>query len=552
MKRSNWKPHGFPLLLLFLLGLGLLAAIPPARSLAVTWTAPQRLTKSNSYDYDPAVIQTQDLKVWVFWENAPNFPPPGPPPIPDIVYKTYDWSTWASLNGNLSAGGSTVQTVVSNPAQDILPAVAQMKNGTLLLSFSSDRSGNFDIYMKRYNPATGWSSESQMTTDPAREETSVLVAAQDGTLWLFWDRRTSSGAAVNIFYKTYVNGVWSGETALTNDPAPVLNRQPSAMQAQDGRIWVFWSQVQDATFNKIYLYYKIYNGATWSTAAKFTSSNYPDRHPEISQTGEGNLWVFWNREMPVGGQCFQEDIWYKTSENNGSTWSSDLRLTNDDAVSQCNTDLTPDDTSAVAVQLRDFKVWVFWQSNRDSEGWWDLYYASSNAFPIHDVAVTSASAGPALLRGGRPVTVNVTVENQGGYTETFTLNVVAANATTVTIGTRTLTLAAGAISSLTFTWDTSRVNPGRWKITASIPVVTGESAANQLDNSLVVGSVHFVPAGDVDMNGTVNIIDASTLALAFNTRPGDPAWNPAADLNADGAVDIIDAATMALWYGTSG
>ena len=55
--------------------------------------------------------------------------------------------------------------------------------------------------------------------------------------------------------------------------------------------------------------------------------------------------------------------------------------------------------------------------------------------------------------------------------------------------------------------------------------------------------------GDVEQDGNVDIIDASTVALAFQTTPGTPHWNPYADINGNGIVDIIDVSIMAKNFG---
>jgi hypothetical protein len=52
-------------------------------------------------------------------------------------------------------------------------------------------------------------------------------------------------------------------------------------------------------------------------------------------------------------------------------------------------------------------------------------------------------------------------------------------------------------------------------------------------------------AGDINGDGTVNILDAIILANAFLTKPGDPNWNPNADINSDGVVNILDAIILA-------
>ena len=54
---------------------------------------------------------------------------------------------------------------------------------------------------------------------------------------------------------------------------------------------------------------------------------------------------------------------------------------------------------------------------------------------------------------------------------------------------------------------------------------------------------------DLNKDGIVNIIDISTVALAFGTELGDDDWNVIADLNNDEIVNILDIATVAIDFG---
>jgi len=57
--------------------------------------------------------------------------------------------------------------------------------------------------------------------------------------------------------------------------------------------------------------------------------------------------------------------------------------------------------------------------------------------------------------------------------------------------------------------------------------------------------------GDVNNDGTVDIIDLRTVAIYFLVRQGDPNWPAAStyDLNGDEIIDIVDLRTVALNYG---
>lgn len=53
---------------------------------------------------------------------------------------------------------------------------------------------------------------------------------------------------------------------------------------------------------------------------------------------------------------------------------------------------------------------------------------------------------------------------------------------------------------------------------------------------------------DINGSGTVDFLDASTLAIAYGSSIGSPNYNPLADLNANGMVDFIDASILAFFF----
>jgi len=67
----------------------------------------------------------------------------------------------------------------------------------------------------------------------------------------------------------------------------------------------------------------------------------------------------------------------------------------------------------------------------------------------------------------------------------------------------------------------------------------------------ITGTAVFrgVLLGDVNYDGTVNILDAIRLAGAFGSEPGQPNWNSAADINNDDNINILDAIILAGHFG---
>jgi len=114
----------------------------------------------------------------------------------------------------------------------------------------------------------------------------------------------------------------------------------------------------------------------------------------------------------------------------------------------------------------------------------------------HDIAVTSVVVSPTKVTIGESVSINVTVENQGNFTETFDVTIYYDN---TEIDTQTVTgLAAGASKVLTFTWDTTDVDEDDYTIKATAETVPDETdTADNTKTSPDTVTVEAAPAPDI-------------------------------------------------------
>jgi hypothetical protein len=219
-----------------------------------------------------------------------------------------------------------------------------------------------------------------------------------------------------------------------------------------------------------------------------------------------------------------------------------------------------DDNDPALVQAADHSIWVFYDSDLPTASVISLYYiTSSPIFPVHAVTVTKITSSPAQLypgglksvgQGGI-VKVNVTVTDIGDFPETVSVLLYGVNRTSYFVGSSsTASVAVGGSIVFSMAWNTTGVKPARYTLTATVAPVLGESAGDISGNGFSTRSVvHIIPLGDVDQDGSLDIIDASTVALAFGSTPGMPHWNPYADINDNGIIDIIDVGVMALNFG---
>jgi hypothetical protein len=123
----------------------------------------------------------------------------------------------------------------------------------------------------------------------------------------------------------------------------------------------------------------------------------------------------------------------------------------------------------------------------------------------------------------------------------------------------TSTDSSGVLATLTFNvtgYGNSPITIGGGNLRANSNDTVG---VNVTCNSASVSVLTHI-IGDINGDGTVNILDAILLANAFGSHgpnydylgePASPNWNPNADLNGDGIVNILDAILLANHFGLS-
>jgi hypothetical protein len=129
--------------------------------------------------------------------------------------------------------------------------------------------------------------------------------------------------------------------------------------------------------------------------------------------------------------------------------------------------------------------------------------------------------------------VNITAKivNQGQTAQNFT---VTAYVNSTVMGTTTVNdLAPGTNASVVVaTWNTTEWAYGNYSLT----VATSASYQSWTSKFLV----NVVLAGDVNGDGTANILDGIKISNSWNKHRGEPDFNPNADINCDDVVNILD------------
>jgi predicted secreted protein len=164
---------------------------------------------------------------------------------------------------------------------------------------------------------------------------------------------------------------------------------------------------------------------------------------------------------------------------------------------------------------------------------WDPNFWLIRLAGTHDVSIQDVVPSKTVVGRGHPVFINATVKNWGTSEETCDVTVYA-NATS--IGTQSLTIAAGYSKTITLPWDTLSFPKGLYVISAYAQPASGET--DTADNNCTGGWITVTVPGDVTGDIWVDMQDISIMIDWFMTSP--PTWNPNCDVNNDNSIDMAD------------
>ena len=176
----------------------------------------------------------------------------------------------------------------------------------------------------------------------------------------------------------------------------------------------------------------------------------------------------------------------------------------------------------------------------------NLVYGETSTFSTFaimlspNMAVKNITISKTIVGQGYSITINITVENQGGYAETSNVTLYA-NTTAIATVTN-ITLTSGNSTTITFTWNTTGFAYGNYTISAYAWPVSGET--DTADNTFVDGLIKVSCVGDLNGDYVTDGQDYQLVKNAIPSMPELPKWNPNADLNDDGIVDGQDFQTV--------
>lgn len=169
--------------------------------------------------------------------------------------------------------------------------------------------------------------------------------------------------ATILFGSNSIFAQWQPDVRLTNDPgmsATTAYSNARCIASSGDTVHVVWSDNRVGGNYEIFYKRSVDGGLTWEPDTRVSNNVYFSAHPSISISGSV-VQVVWDDDRDGSGN---KEIYYNRSTDGGSSWGTDIRLTNDPAVSE-----NPCVSSAGSLII------VAWADNR--EGGAVIYYKRS-------------------------------------------------------------------------------------------------------------------------------------------------------------------------------
>lgn len=241
----------------------------------------------------------------------------------------------------------------NNPASSWRPSISV--NGTTVhLVWCDEIEGNFEIYYKRStDDGLNWEPNTRLTFDPYRSW-APSMALYGSVIHIVWPE--SRDLNEEVYYKRSSDGgnTWGPDTRLTYDSNGTY--YPS-VAVSASNVHVVW---YDFRIGKRTVFYKrsTDGGINWGADTQLTFGTSESYNASVCVSGQV-VHVAWH-DIRDGN----EEIYYKRSSDNGSTWSNDKRLTNNTGISWYP-----------SIAVSGSAVHIVWHDN--VSGNYEIYYIRS-------------------------------------------------------------------------------------------------------------------------------------------------------------------------------
>jgi len=342
----------------------------------ISWDIDTRISHDNNISENPS-ISTSGSNVFIVWDDDKE------------IY--YNHST---------DGGTSWGTDFRLTNDTLFSRYPSVSVSGLLVNVVWMNWEMLDIYYKRSTDGgLTWEAETRLTNDLAPSWYPAVSVSGSIIHIVWWDGR--SGQA-DIYYKRSEDGggTWGADFPLTNNITGYSDSPSLSVSGSD--VQVVFRDTRDGGYG-IYSKHSTDGGKNWSIVTRVSQGIVTEHCPSVTVL-DSAVNIVW-----YGDRDGNFEIYYNHSPDAGQSWGTDIRLTNDAAVS-----MFP------FVTASNSAVHVVWQDYRDGNS--EIYYKrnpTGNPVGIKELS----SAGLQFTVFPNPAGTEIKVRSLENFNELFITNI---------------------------------------------------------------------------------------------------------------------------------
>lgn len=264
------------------------------------WSDPRPIITAPTSDYYPTLIQSDDGIFHLSWFGVERYTG-----YAEIYYSnSRDTITW-----------SDPLKIAPNPAIDWVPSIMQDQDGVLRITWTSNRSGNKEIYMvSSRDGGNTWTDPRQLTFSTIADDYPFLAQLENYTYILTWTRYTPQGESAlstnptaEIVYSTSIDLLnWSDPVVISApDPEQKVTDVYPIIFEHKNSVYISWTSNRAEFFGDI-----VARSLISDTIIPLITSDKADYTGRVVSLNDTTLAIVWvsNREG-TNAIYYQEFYW---------------------------------------------------------------------------------------------------------------------------------------------------------------------------------------------------------------------------------------------------
>jgi len=186
--------------------------------------------------------------------------------------------------------------------------------------------GDAHIWFAKWDPSNGWGTNVRPSPASANGQGSPTIGVDSaGSAYAVWQESISSTNRDIYFSKrAATTGIWGTPTRVSNDSGTADQTDAQIAVLPDGSAIAVWVDRRSAQWN-VYSARLAAGATVWGTNLKVTSNTVADKaNPRVVLAADGTAFAVWGDKR--NGNF---DIDYATLTPNGTTWSTNAKISDD-------------------------------------------------------------------------------------------------------------------------------------------------------------------------------------------------------------------------------